>query len=231
MTDQKTGDAQEDGLLKSVRAAFSSWWSVLGVLAASVAGFSLLRDWLHTPLATVIAAILRSYKSVTHVPVIWLFQSMHWPRPPAWAIDAGVLWLLIGGVVFRSALVIRESLLSLGPAAYRSGPGPRPGIPALYFLMRPRLAFPLFLISCAVSWPVVAWSILNNPLMFQYNPKPEWIEWGDRPGIEVGRAYNPDSGIFLFLYDVRIVLATQAIVAAVCIITWFTLNYLLSRYV
>ena len=93
----------------AVRPSFTSWWSILGLLAASVSGFNLLRNLFAIQLSELLAAIAANYERFVHLPLRSLISWMHLPQPPTWAVDVALLWIPIGGVVLRSAWVLRSA--------------------------------------------------------------------------------------------------------------------------
>jgi len=205
------------GVTRSIRKAFSGWWSVLGIVAASITGFNLARNIFQVELADVFAEIAQAYEKLVHAPLLWLFARLNLDAPPAWAIDTGVLWVLIGGVVARTAWVLRTSLKGAGavtlglPEQMRSIP------PAVFFVV------------AWLLWPVAAFLLIREPLVHTVardDSETVLVSSGrlDRPGWP-----NP-GGRLRYAYDLRVVLATQAVVAAVCVLGWFVLNALVELY-
>ncbi|MEZ5939645.1 MAG: hypothetical protein R3C52_15710, partial [Hyphomonadaceae bacterium] len=87
-----------------MKTAFNNWWTVAGIIAASVTGFNLLRRFADIGLTTVLADLFDMYQHWIHFPVIKLFDLFSWPHPPSWAIDLVLLWILVAGVLTRTWL-------------------------------------------------------------------------------------------------------------------------------
>lgn len=209
-----------NGLISSIRAAFTSWWTVFGIVAASVTGFNLSRNLLQIELSEVIGEIIRFYQSLIHLPIMWLIDWAHWPAAPAWAIDTGVLWLLLGGVVLRSAWPIRLGLHN--SAGFLTKHTNRLWGRILY------LNLPMFVGLTVVFWPLVIFFMVERPIAFQK----EWKAAG-RKTIAFSKPLHADQQLhaqYRFLHDLRIVLASQCALTFVCIAAWFALNALINLY-
>ncbi len=202
---------QRGTILGSVRAAFSSWWALFGILAASITGFNLLRKVIDIGLAKILADLLAIYQRWVHLPVQWLFDWLRWSPPPAWAIDLALLWLLIGGVVLRSAWGVRVEALDTWARDNDNK--------FWQWLLETRAALPAFLFLTTFAWPVVVLFMLQKPHITRF----------------LGKGINPlshhrDDKRFRYYCDMRIVLAVQALTAAACVSVWVVTNILLNMY-
>lgn len=186
----------------------------MGVVAASITGFNLLRKIVDIGLAQIIADLMRVYQDWVHIPIGWLFAWLRWPEPPAWVIDLGLLWLLIGGIVLRSTWGLRtaslRSRLLIGTHSE-----------FWKLLMTRRAAMPLFLAVCILAWPVAAWYLIRSPYIHTDRDNDLW---------HIG--YRTSGGTYqqVFLYDMRVVLTAQALAALACIGAWVAVNVLLNLY-
>jgi hypothetical protein len=197
---------------RSVQTAYSGWWTLLGLLAASISGFNLLRKVLEIGLSNALAAVVAAYQSIIHPPILWVVRQLGLSPPPEWAIDIGVFWLLIAGVVLRSAWAIRATTISEGV---------RMGGASKFWsaLMQERRTLPLFLLLALVAWPYLVWMLLSAPHVIRYKKS---RSFAPRP---LGGAIPRGSESYC---DMRIVLGTHALTAIVCIVAWGALNMLLD---
>jgi hypothetical protein len=196
---------------QSVRTAYAGWWTLLGVLAASISGFNLLRKLLDIGLAEAIAVVVDAYQRIVHPPVLALVRWLGLSPPPEWAIDVGVLWLLIAGVVLRSAWAIRAATIDEGV---------RMGGPSKFWsaLMQDRLTLPVFLLLAVLAWPYLAWKLLSAPHVIRYKKS---RSFSPRASPAPGRGSE-------YYCDMRIVLGTHALTAIACVLAWGALNVLLE---
>lgn len=210
-----------------MRAALSSWWSVFGVLAASVTGFNLLRNALRVEPSALFAEIIRAYDHLVHQPIILIIQMIGAPIPRLWMVDATIVWLFIGGIVLRSAWVIRSGLLQAGENHHR------PMInPVWRGLINVRALLPLFVLSSLLCWPIVVAFLCEAPFVYSHKWERVNIDTGERLPLRL-LSVKRVRGVWqntTYLYDLRIVLLTQAVVATCCVATWFVLNALLRLY-
>lgn len=209
----RAGESAVGSFWQSVRTAYSGWWTLLGVIAASISGFNLLHKVLSIGLADAIAAIVAAYQSVVHPPVQALARWLGVPTPPEWAIDAGVLWLLIAGIVLRSAWPMRAATIR---------DGVRMGGPSKFWsaLMQERWTLPLFLVLSTLAWPYVAWMLLSAPHVIRYRRSRSFAIRTEM-GVNLPRGSD-------YYCDMRVVLGTHAFTALACIVLWAMLNVLLD---
>lgn len=196
---------------KSAQTAYTGWWTLLGIVAASISGFNLLRKVLDIGLSGAIQAIVTAYQSVVHPPIRAIFTYLHLAPPPDWAVDVGIFWLLIAGVVLRSAWAIRAATISENV---------RMGGPSKFWseLMQERLMLPSFLLLAVFAWPYYVWMLLSNPHVIRYKRS---RSFSPRSSPDVARGAE-------YYCDMRIVMALHAATAVVCIVAWAALNVLLD---
>jgi hypothetical protein len=201
----------EKSMWFSVRAAFSSWWTVLGLMAASVTGFNLVRKLVDIGLAQVLSDLFAVYQQWVHFPVEWIFALFRLPPPPGWAIDLALFWVLIGSVVLRSAWVQRADAIKRKRQVNTTW--------GRFFeaLLEKRIAFPFFLLVFVVLWPIGVMYFLSHPHL-------QRMKTGS---LTSGTTRYPT---YTYICDMRIVLATQAMAALVCVSAWAVLNLMLSLY-
>lgn len=205
----KAREKKSREFFRSVRAAFSSWWSVLGIVMASVTAFNLARNLLpNFQVASVLSHIAETYQSVVYYPLWWILAWFSWPRPPAWAVDMAIIWLLIGGVMLRSVWhMMRQQ-------SKRNAPSPIVGVLMLVYGVGVALVF----------WPLLLARFLASPLAFDDGQEVSLLNRTDAndPSWQDVRGK--------FLYDLRIVLVTQALACVTCIMAFLTLNSVLHLY-
>ncbi|MGE0739742.1 MAG: hypothetical protein AB7O98_00245 [Hyphomonadaceae bacterium] len=197
---------------QSVRTAYSGWWTLLGLLAASVSGFNLLRKLLDIGLAEALQLIVHAYQSVVYPPILALVRLMDIAPPPEWLMDIGVFWLLIAGVVLRSAWAIRAATIR---------DGVRMGGTSKFWssLMQERLTLPIFLLLALIAWPYMVWMLLSAPHVIRYKRSRSFA-----PRTQLGETLPRGSEYYC---DMRVVLGTHALTAIACVAAWGALNVLL----
>ncbi len=197
---------------QSVRTAYAGWWTLLGLLAASISGFNLLHKVLSIGLSAALSAIVDAYKAAVHPLVFGLAALLRIEPPPEWAIDIGVLWLLVAGIVLRSAWAIRAATITSNV---------RMGGPSRFWshLMQSPSALPLFILVGFVGWPYVSWMLLSQPHLIRYKKSRSFAPRGSPDALPRGSEYY---------CDMRVVLGTHAITAIACILLWALLNVLLA---
>lgn len=175
----------------SARMAFDRWWKVIAVIAASAAGFNLLQKLADIGLSELFTDITRVYRSIVHLPVDALFKWAGWRPPSSWAIDLGVLWLVIGGVVFRTWLSLFGEI-----AKYRPDFRISPPTFAMLFLMG------------GLLWPMGLFEVLSTPRVYR-DPQTGILQNTDEapPG-------------WTLYCDLRISLGIQAIALVLCVVVW-----------
>ena len=197
-------------------------------------------------LSDVLAEIVRVYQVIVHFPVLWVFGWLNWPSPAPWAIDAVVLWLLIGGVILRSVLALRKQALRV--SASIAPPEARERVVKEWRLRRLpmqrmlewqgssvmwHVSFIAFAIGYLLLWPWPLRAMLLTPRIYRLR---DWRYQLDFlvPSAHRRRDKEYDRGSLIseatFLYDMRIVLATQAVTAVLCIAAWFGINAFLNLY-
>lgn len=196
---------------QSVRTAYSGWWTLLGLVAASISGFNLLHKLLSLGLSEAIAAVIDAYKNIIHLPAFAILEALGIPAPPDWAIDLCVLWILVAGIVMRTAWAIRAATIK---------DGVRMGGRSKFWsaLMQNRFTLPIFLAVTIVAWPYVVWMLLSAPHVIRYKRS---RSFAPRDSQELPRGSE-------YFCDMRIVLATHATTAVVCILCWAIANVLLA---
>lgn len=205
------GQQESGSATSSIKVAVAGWWTLIGIVAASVTGFSLLRKMIDIGLARVLADLFATYERWVHAPIEWLFGWLQWPVPPAWTIDVALLWLLIGGVVLRSAWGVRRAGLENWAHDKER--------PFWAWLLSARVALPVFLFLTIFVWPLPALYMLQKPHMTLFRGK----------GVTPRRDRRNDK-TFRYFCDMRIVLVTQALAAIICIGAWVAANVLLKMY-
>lgn len=218
--------AGEDIKKGSLRAAFGSWWVIIGIIASSITSFRLLLGVTHIHLAYVAAYIVAQYHALVHIPVWWIFHWVHLPKPSEWLIDAVALWLLIGAVILRSAYTIRSgvnknALCSISVSAPRSWNHTLGG----------RWTLPVFLIVCGGFWPLALWLLVATPIVVETprhgivllsvrdvpNRKRRWVSSGRRSDGS-------------YVYDMRVVLVMQTAAVVFSASLWVAWNALETIY-
>lgn len=183
----------------SARMAFDKWWKVIAVVAASAAGFNLLRKLADIGLSNFFADLTRVYQSIVHVPVDMVFQWAGWPQPPSWAIDIGVLWLVVGGVVFRTWLALFGEI-----AKYR--PDFRMSLPT----------FAALLVLGGLLWPMGLFEVLSVPRVYR------------EPATGVLQNTHERPPGWTLYCDLRVSLGIQALALVVCIGVWVLVDLYLK---
>lgn len=228
----KVANAQETagvGFFASVRAAFASWWTALGVIGASVTGFNLVHGLLRLDLSQVLARAVQEYHRLVHLPVLLVLDWLQAPRPPLWLIDASTLWVLIGGVLLRTAWIVRQSALK---ARVMRRDSRTPAWALWYALLDTRFLLPVFILYCVVFWPLAVRHVLARPFVSRhYNgDRTTSFEISSRK-LTSGRWLIPGADIGLRpSLDLRWVLSLQAAAVIACTAAWFALNAALKLY-
>lgn len=196
---------------QSVRTAYTGWWTLLGIIAASISGFNLLHKVLSIGLSNALAAVVDAYKAVVHPIVFGLLALIDVRPPPEWVVDVGVFWLLLAGIVMRSAWAIRAATIDGGV---------RMGGRSKFWsaLMQHRWTLPAFFLVSVFGWPYIVWMLLASPHVIRYKRS---RSFAPRDTNELPRGSE-------YYCDMRIVLATHAMTAVVCILLWALLNVLLT---
>lgn len=183
----------------SARMAFDKWWKVIAVIAASAAGFNLLQRLADIGLSKLFTDITRVYQSIVHVPVDTLFHWAGWAQPPSWAIDVGVLWLVIGGVVFRTWLSLFGEISKYQPD----------------FRISPQ-TFAMLLLMGGMLWPMGLIEVLSTPRVYR----------DPTTGILQNTHARPPG--WTLYCDLRVSLGIQAIALATCIAAWVLIDLYLK---
>lgn len=174
-------------------------------------GFNLLRKLADIGLAQVVADIMQAYQEWVHFPVQWLFGWLHLAPPPDWTIDVALLWLLIGGIVLRSAWPIRIGAL-------RAGKWVNTSFDMWDTLLEKRWALLPFIGFCLLIWPLAAYFLVSEPYFYSTSES----------------SFAPSSHRmdrhWTFLYDLRTVLSAQALAALASVAAWVVVNVLLKLY-
>lgn len=196
----------------SVRAAFQSWWTLFGILAASLTAFNLLRKLINLGLGEALARIFAAYQHWIHEPIVWVAGMLGLTAPPAIAIDMALLWLLIGGVVLRSGLALTQSM-TLHRKGFAS-----PQAPVWTGLLQQKNRI-LFVLFCIALWPFAIGQMLTRPHIYRHIPRNVIIAYDKR------RYPEPEE---IFVCDLRIVLLTQTLAVAACVAAWIFVNELVG---
>ncbi len=218
MDESEQGSALKRG---SVRAAFSSWWSIIGILAASVSAFNLLQNAFKFELSAVLREIAKTYYALLHAPFDWLFDAFNWPRLPSWLIDAIILWVLIGGIVLRSAYAFLSAVEEHRDVWERRWVwNEKPRYEGFDWIRKWIIDPIVFFFGCVVGWPAVVLPLLWSPYIYKSSA-----------GHLSIHAEKPTYGNYgILVCNMRTVVVLQAIALLVCLITWLTINALLELY-
>jgi len=193
-------------------------------------GFSMLQNLLSMRLAPILTEMVRAYQAIAHTPLRAIVTAFGIPAPPNWAMDALVLWLLLGGVVLRTAWTARANALK---AKSRSGGSshklwntlisdPKAGAAFIAFNL---LAWP-YAVVLLLKHPCVHRTVQTgkDPLLTFYN---ERLPPGEYAWFARGRSGTTEH---TYLYDLRAVLATQGAAAIGGTVGWFLLNAMIKLY-
>src|SRR5262249_17415697 len=96
--------------LKILRSAYSSWSATIGSIIATIALCNLIFSLIDVPLTEWISWILAAYQKTFHPPIDYLL-SVFSLRLPAAGKDALVLYLAVGGILYRTLSYERASPL------------------------------------------------------------------------------------------------------------------------
>jgi hypothetical protein len=212
-TANAAGKFGRNALMRSMTSAFASWWSILGIMAASVTGFNLVRKIALIGLDQVVRNVFEIYEQWVHLPIFSIFDFFDLPRPHSWQIDIFLLWFLIGGIVLRSAWVQRTDAIRNKRHVNTSW--------GEYFdlLLEKRMTLPFFLFLFVALWPIGVVYFLSHPHVLRL------------PSGSLKPSRTRDSGgAYTYVCDMRIVLLMQALAACFCVGAWMVLNLLLSLY-
>lgn len=256
MDQSNTCGAHPRRVTESAVAAFSSWWAILSVIASSLAGFSLVHRILQMELVDVLAEIVRLYQSI-YTPFIWFADIFNWPRPASWLIDAFAIWVLVGGIVLRSAWVLRASSVEdqrrkwrIEKAAARqrrSHLGPRidqtvsrinkerlinrsntlAKSPIWSYLIGVPSAAPWFVLCGIFLWPAYVYWLVEEPFVHVTRDE-SYVYVVQEPAI-----FPHEDAVafgYEFKYDLRVILSIQALAAIACVAVWFALQATLELY-
>lgn len=205
MSSTATGDSGSSG---SLRNAFKSWWAILGIIATSITGFRILLRVTNIHLAPIIAYVIAKYHEYVHVPVWWLFQLIHLPKPPEWIIDVVMLYLLIGGVAGRTQMAIDK-----------------PEVVSRYFVMR-LLGWAIVVTTYSVLWPFFIYQIFEASKI-HYDEK-GGIHLSNQVMCRVGDVrdtFGRKCECF-YSFDAIQVLLIQALTALLAVLGWVVWNAL-----
>ncbi len=202
------------GLWRSVRQGFTGWWAVAGILAASLTAFNLFRRIAQVGLSQLFSYLAAQWDAWIHLPIRWLVDWLHVPMPPAWTIDVAVLWLLIGGIVLRSAWGMRATNAHSGVTLASD-------FELWNFLCDHHWTLPFFILFCLLLWPVAMFFMVAAPLVHRYFASKDL-----EAGI-IGQRYFRGEH---FLYDLRVVLLAQAIATVAFVVVWIGANVATKLY-
>ncbi len=207
----------------SFRAAFNSWWVAVGILASSITGFRLLINATHIRLANIATYVMVQYHHWVHLPAYRFFQWVHLPKLPDWSIDVALIWLIVGGIVLRSAQAIRGS-------AIRRDKWVISKFGLWNFLLGKWWTLPLFIGFCLLLWPLAVLFMLAEPYIHESE------DGGVIPNglimCRIGETVKPDGRKCwtYYQYDMRIIMAAQLLAALSVITTWVSWNALSVMY-
>jgi len=208
------------------RAAFGSFWSVFGIAISSVAIFNFLNEMLTLEAPALLAQLLVAFRSVFHPIANFLLGWTGW-QFPAWAKDALVVWLALGGATMRTFLILRRRLhrvagrraVELRDAQYGQENPDRVELlengPMRLFVNHFALAVVMCLASL-IAWPIIVALFMTAPVVYTRYDKARNVWVGGRGPPEASHT------LFQYDHDLRITLAMQ-VLATVAVVTFLVI--------